>query len=270
MSFIAKGVSAVLGSRRVLQDVDFEAKPGDVTAIVGPNGSGKTTCLKALSGELRVDGHISVDGTDIRSLKPWQLAERRAVLQQATTMAFPFRVYEVVQLGLSRAIAGDSSDGAHRRIDQALTMVGLNGFGDRLYQELSGGEQQRVHLARVLCQVWEPVKNGSACYLFLDEPVASLDIRHQISIMQVARDYARRGGGVIAVMHDLNLTAMFADRVALFRAGRVAAFGPPADVFTDTMVHHVFDVPLAVSRLPTDDVPFVLPQSCGAFTPRRQ
>jgi iron complex transport system ATP-binding protein len=258
MSFIARNVSATLGSRRVLQNVDFEAKAGDVTAIVGPNGSGKTTFLKALSGELRVDGHISLDGADIRGLKPWQLAERRAVLQQATTMAFPFRVYEVVQLGLSRPVDRNSSD---KLIAQALSMVGLAGFGERLYQELSGGEQQRVHLARVLCQVWEPVKNGSASYLFLDEPVASLDIRHQIAIMEIAQGYARRGGGVIAVMHDLNLTAMFADQVFLMRSGSVVAKGPPSQTFTNALLSSVFDAPLAVSLVPRDDIPFVLPQS---------
>ncbi|GLQ38480.1 hemin import ATP-binding protein HmuV [Rhizobium albus] len=258
MSFIAQGVSATLGSRRVLQNVDFEAKAGDVTAIVGPNGSGKTTFLKALSGELRVDGHVFLDGTDIRGLKPWQLAERRAVLQQATTMAFPFRVYEVVQLGLSRPVDRNSSD---KLIGQALSMVGLAGFGERLYQELSGGEQQRVHLARVLCQVWEPVKNGSASYLFLDEPVASLDIRHQIAIMEIAHGYARRGGGVIAVMHDLNLTAMFADQVFLMRSGSVIANGPPSKTFTNALLSSVFDAPLAVNVVPHDDIPFVLPQS---------
>ena len=100
----------------------------------------------------------------------------------------------------------------------ALARVDLAGFEGRMYQELSGGEQQRVQLARVLCQVWTPVAEGRARYLFLDEPVSSLDIGHQLSVMRLARDFAARGGGVVAVMHDLNLTSMFADQVVMMQS----------------------------------------------------
>ena len=108
-----------------------------------------------------------------------------------------------------------------------MARVDLAGFGARFYQELSGGEQQRVQLARVLCQVWTPVLEGRPRYLFLDEPVSSLDIKHQLVIMDIARDFARRGGGVVAILHDLNLTAMYADRVLVMKRGRVAASGSP-------------------------------------------
>src|SRR5690606_8947929 len=116
---------------------------------------------------------------------------------------------------------------------QALARVDLAGFAGRLYQELSGGEQQRVQLARVLCQVWTPVLEGQPRYLFLDEPVSSLDIRHQLIIMNIARDFARRGGAVVAILHDLNLTAMFSDRIFVMHRGRLAAGGTPQDVLTD-------------------------------------
>jgi iron complex transport system ATP-binding protein len=145
--------------------------------------------------------------------------------------------------------------------DRALETVDLAGFAGRHYQELSGGEQQRVQLARVLCQVWEPVLDGRPRFLFLDEPVSSLDIKHQLVIMDVARDYARRGGGIIAVLHDLNLTAMYADRMMMLHEGRVAAFGAPADLLTDDLIENVFDCRLRVGVAPSGRTPFVLPQS---------
>ena len=146
-------------------------------------------------------------------MKPWQAASMRAVLPQATALSFPFTVREIVRLGLIGGRSGALPGEDERLPDRALARVDLDGFAGRFYQELSGGEQQRVQLARVLCQVWAPVLDGRPRYLFLDEPVSSLDIKHQLMIMNIARDFAKRGGGVVAILHDLNLTAMYADRV---------------------------------------------------------
>ena len=129
----------------------------------------------------------------------------------------------MVRVGHQAGPHGADPDVPH----QALRAVGLPGFEHRFYQDLSGGEQQRVQLARVLAQIWKPVRGGQPCWLFLDEPVASLDIGHQLGIMSLARDFARRGGGVVAVMHDLNLTAMFADKVAIMKEGAFIAAGTP-------------------------------------------
>ncbi|MCO5147945.1 MAG: heme ABC transporter ATP-binding protein [Aquamicrobium sp.] len=259
----AEKVSVSLGAKRILHDIDFVAQPGEVTAIVGPNGSGKTTFLKALSGDLKSTGTIRLNGRDLRELKPWQAAALRAVLPQATSLSFPFTVREIVRLGIvggrSGALAGD----AERLPERALARVDLEGFAGRFYQELSGGEQQRVQLARVLCQVWAPVLDGEPRWLFLDEPVSSLDIKHQLVIMKIAQDFAARGGGVVAILHDLNLTSMFADKVTVMSRGRVAAASTPADVFTDDLFHRVFECRLRVGALPATDVPFILPQSAS-------
>jgi iron complex transport system ATP-binding protein len=118
-----------------------------------------------------------------------------------------------------------------------------------------------VQLARVLCQVWTPVLEGEPRWLFLDEPVSSLDIKHQLVIMDIARDFAARGGGVVAILHDLNLTAMFADRVAVMSRGRVEAAGSPTEIFTDALIHRVFECRLKVGGLPPGGCPFILPQS---------
>jgi len=214
-----------------------------------------------LSGDLPFSGTVDINGRDLAAMKPVEAATARAVLPQATTLSFPFTVREVVRLGLVGGHSGVLPGENERLPERALARVDLDGFAGRFYQELSGGEQQRVQLARVLCQVWAPVLDGKPRYLFLDEPVSSLDIKHQLIIMNIARDFARRGGGVIAILHDLNLTAMYADRVFVMHRGRLAADGSPQEVLSDDLIEKVFDCRLRVGVLPAANMPFVLPQS---------
>jgi iron complex transport system ATP-binding protein len=145
----ARDVSVAIGGKRIVTDVDFTARPGEVAAIVGPNGSGKTTFLKALSGDLAFTGTVAVNGRDLSAMKPIEAAIARAVLPQATTLSFPFTVREVVRLGLVGGRSGVLPGENERLPERALARVDLDGFAGRLYQELSGGEQQRVQLARV-------------------------------------------------------------------------------------------------------------------------
>lgn len=242
----------------ILHGVDFAARAGEITVIAGPNGSGKSTLVKALSGEVASCGAIAINGRDLGAYKGWQLAAQRAVLAQETTVSFPFTVAEIVALGLTagcmRVEKPDSM------IELALHRVGLAGFGARRIHTLSGGERQRVHLARVLCQIWEPLSDDGPRWLIMDEPVASLDIRHQIALMDLAREYAKAGGGVIAVMHDLNLSAMYGDRIYLVKSGRVAAAGKPDEVLVPETLTDVFACPLHPNVTPSHGV-FVLPQS---------
>ncbi|HEV2896758.1 MAG TPA: heme ABC transporter ATP-binding protein [Pseudaminobacter sp.] len=259
----ARDVSVSIGGKQIIANVDFEIRSGELAAIVGPNGSGKTTFLRAVSGDLSYSGAIRINGRDIVALKPWQAAAMRAVLPQATALSFPFTVREIVKLGLTGGRSGALPGEDERLPDRALARVDLDGFAGRFYQELSGGEQQRVQLARVLCQVWAPVLDGSPRYLLLDEPVSSLDIKHQLIIMNIARDFARRGGGVVAILHDLNLAAMFADRIFVMHRGRLAAAGSPQSVLSDELISKVFECRLKVGALPAGNTPFVLPQSAA-------
>ncbi|KQV38168.1 MULTISPECIES: heme ABC transporter ATP-binding protein [unclassified Rhizobium] len=256
-------LSVRLSGKQVLHGVELEALAGKLTAIVGPNGSGKTTTLRAIAGEASYDGSVSINGYNIASLKPWELALKRAVLPQATVISFPFTVREIVRMGLAVG-ANTHPEEIDRIAQEALEAVDLAGFAGRFYQELSGGEQQRVQLARALCQIWEPVRNGEPAFLLLDEPVSSLDIRHQLTIMRLARNFCSRGGGVIAIMHDLNLTAMFADHMVMMKNGRVHAAGRPQEVMTDAVMENVFGCPMRVNATPTDAVPFVLPHTADA------
>ncbi|HEX2018138.1 MAG TPA: heme ABC transporter ATP-binding protein [Aurantimonas sp.] len=246
--------------RLAMHPTSLAVAPGTFTIVVGPNGAGKSTLMKLMAGELAPDGgRVLLDDRALASIPPRELARRRAVLPQNSALAFPFTVAEVVRLGLD---AGGRPSRA-QDIVEALERVDLAGFSGRYYQELSGGEQQRVHLARVLCQIGEPVSDGVPRYLFLDEPISSLDIRHQLAVLQIGRDFARAGGGVVAVLHDLNLAAGFADRLVVVSQGSIAADGPPAGTLTDALIESVFRLPLRVGTLPQPGIPFVLPQTAA-------
>ncbi|MBZ8119762.1 heme ABC transporter ATP-binding protein [Roseovarius sp. LXJ103] len=255
MSLIARDITFALGGKTILSDVAFTARPGAVTAIVGPNGSGKSTLLRILSGEESAGGAVTLNGMAVTARNASDLARIRGVLPQAANMAFPFTVIEVLRIGLQAGPYALRKGVA----EEALNAVGLTDYAGRYYHELSGGEQQRTQLARVLCQVWEPVLDGTPSWLLLDEPVASLDIGHQLIIMELARRYGDAGGGVVTVMHDLNLTALYADRVALMQDGQIAAEGAPSDVLTDAILSEAYGCHLRVNAPPPPGLPYILP-----------
>lgn len=257
---IAKDICVTLGRKVILHGVTANFAPAQLSVIVGPNGSGKTTLLRALTAEVPFDGQITLNGHDITQTPAWKLAAMRAVLPQATVLAFPFTVAEVVRLGQMGGVGAGGPD----RTSDALHRVGLTGYAERFYSDLSGGEQQRVQLARVLLQVWQPVSaSGAPRWLILDEPVSSLDIGHQLLVMQIARDFADQGGGVVAVMHDLNLSAMFADHMVLMRDGQVAAQGLVKDVLIDEHLSDAYGCALRVGVAPPERSVFILPQMAG-------
>lgn len=253
----AYDITVSLGRTQILHGLGFRAQAGQLSAIVGPNGSGKTTLLRAITGDVPFGGSVTLNDADTRALKPWELAAIRGVLPQSAVLAFPFTVIEVVRLGLQKGLSAAETDIPMA----ALERVSLAHYADRFFQELSGGEQQRVHLARVLAQVWQPVQDGVPHWLLLDEPVASLDIANQLEVMEIARGYANAGGGVVAVMHDLNLTAMFADHVAILSGGRCLAAGHPKEVMTDAILSKAYGCKLQVNTPPHTDTTFVLPHT---------
>jgi iron complex transport system ATP-binding protein len=252
-----QNLSVRLGRRDVLQGVTLTARAGEVLAICGANGAGKSTLLKAVLGEIAAEGTIRLNGHDIARARPQTLAPLRAVLPQDTEVAFAFPLGDIVTMGRE---AGDFA--ARPEVDQlALAAVGLQGHEARDFRSLSGGERQRGHLARALAQVWEPVGQSGPRWLMLDEPVASLDLGHQLQVMRLARSFADAGGGVIAIMHDLNLSAMFADRMGFLIDGHLAALGTPDAVMEPTLLTRAYGCEVALNKLPATG-PWLLPQAC--------
>lgn len=248
--FAADNISIRLGKRAVLCDVTFSLARGELVVILGPNGAGKSTLLKILTGDLQPDsGSISFDGRPLAAIAARDLARMRAVLSQSTGLNFPFTVLEVVRLGLEAARGGIERQQAARLLPRALNAVGLSGFEGRLHQELSGGEQQRVHLARVLCQAWAGMPDGSG-FLLLDEPVSNLDIRHQLQTLEAVRHHVSGGGGGLMILHDINLAALYADRLIMMAEGRIIREGKPADILDRAAILDVYgvDMPVEIAR----------------------
>lgn len=253
-----RNLSVRLGRRPVLEDVTLSARPGELLAICGANGAGKSTLLKAILEEVPAQGAIRLNGQEVGRGCPQVLARQRAVLPQDTDVAFSFTLAEIVAMGRE---AGDFA--TRPEVDRlALSAVGLLDREGDDFRTLSGGERQRGHLARALAQVWEPVGPDGPRWLMLDEPVASLDLGHQLKVMRLARSFADAGGGVLAIMHDLNLSAMFADRMAFLVDGRLAALGPPAEVMTEPLLERAYGCAVALDRVPSSG-PWLLPQNCG-------
>jgi heme transport system ATP-binding protein len=247
--------------QRLVEGVDLKLPRGKLIALVGPNGAGKSTLLRLFAGEIApTRGAITIDGREIGCVSTAELARRRAVVPQATALAFPFTVLEVVLMGAS--VPGFDIPG-QRAIGTALDAVetvGLAGFEQRLFTQLSGGERQRVAIARALCQLAAAYRpGGETTALLLDEPTASLDFAHQAVVLGEARRQAGLGRAVLTVLHDLNLAAAYADQIVLMSCGRIAACGTAAEVLRDDLLSQVYGCPVRTNAPPPDGRPFVLP-----------
>lgn len=257
-------VRVARGGTEVLRGVALAVQPGEVLAVIGPNGAGKSTLLHVLSGALRPDhGIAALDGVPLARLPRDELARRRAVLPQASVLSFPFRVREVVHLGRSPHRGRSTHGEDERAVEAAMRQAEVMHLADRIYTTLSGGERQRVHLARVLAQIGMPDREAghvdTSRYLLLDEPTNALDLTHQHACLTTARAVARQGGGVVAVLHDPNLAAQYADRIVVVDRGKVTATGTPDDVLTEAVMAETYGLDVTVGRHPTRDCPHVYP-----------
>lgn len=231
----------------LLQDISLQLHAGEILAIIGPNGAGKTSLLKAVVGDLPLDkGNVRACNFDLSTRRHdikanRQLAKRLAMLPQLSLLNFPYRVEEVVELGRAPHDSGLQQD--KDIVAQSLTAMDITHLRGRLYTRLSGGEKQRVQLARVMTQIWRAV-DAQPRLLLLDEPTSSLDLGHQQQLMQAIRDFATQGVAIVMVLHDINLAARNADRVLALQQGRMIGFGPPSKIINAKLIQQLFDVDL--------------------------
>jgi iron complex transport system ATP-binding protein len=244
------------GENVVVDGVSFAVAAGEMLGILGPNGSGKSTLLRLLSGVLApAAGSVSVHGHPLAGYSRRQLAQAIAVVPQETVIEFPFSVTEVVLMGRSPHLGGFAFEG-DRDVEvarRAMERTGVLDLAHRSIHELSGGERQRVVLARALAQ--------EASILLLDEPGAFLDIRHTVEIYDLLQDLQREGRSIVSVLHDLNLAALYCDRVALLKAGRLVRLGPPAEVITYAALTDVYETEVYVDTNDITGAVNVLPLS---------
>jgi len=243
-------------NKPLVQNINFHAKTGEFWAIVGANGAGKSTLMKLLSREhVPTSGNIYFHGKDLKKYKLKELAKLRAVLAQQNSITLSFSVQEIVLMGRYPFYDSQPTQRDLAIVDHCLQKVGIAGFKNRLFPTLSGGEQQRVQLARTLAQIWE-VNDG---FILLDEPTTGMDLLHQYETFQLARDMTGKGFGVIAVVHDLNLALQYADRVLMMKDGQTFSAGTPDQVLTEDNIKAAFGLSVRIIQPDDTHFPIIVP-----------
>ena len=254
VSWQAQRVSFSYLDGLVLHNINLSVKAGEMVGLLGPNGSGKTTLIKLASGVLKPNqGEIELDGSSLRQLSRKSIARSVAVVPQQFNIPFAFTAAEIVMLGrtpfLRAFVEGSEID--KQFVANALELVSISELKERRFDELSGGERQKVVLAMALAQ--QPK------LLLLDEPTLHLDITHQVEILELVRRLnVERGLTVMAAIHDLNLAALYFDRLILLKDGRVSADGSPAQVLTEDRIKEVFSASVRVEPHPVTGVPHII------------
>jgi iron complex transport system ATP-binding protein len=250
---MAVGLTFAYGERVVFRDVRFQIRPGELVALCGPNGAGKSTLLRLLVGLQRAaDGHVVLGADSVERLSRREIARRAALLPQDAPAELPLTVREAVSLGrLSHLRRFESESAADAdAVERALAATDTAALADRPVTELSGGERHRVHLARALAQ--------EAPLVLLDEPIAGLDLAHQLQALDLLRATVDRGRAALIAIHDLSLAARTCDRMLLLADGALQADGPPVDVLTPAHLARFFSVRAVVER-DERGRPFVVP-----------
>jgi len=261
MTLSAQGLSVNLGERTILHGLDFVCRPGEITAIVGENGAGKSTLMNCLSGGLSFDGEVYLNSRSLKRISLSEQAKYRAVLPQHSTLNFPLDVREIVRLALSLGTLSDREQDTI--ICKSLAQVDAAQLINRSYLKLSGGEKQRVQIARVLAQL-SAYKHNESQFLLLDEPTSALDLKHQYTVLKMIQSlcYSGRGSGVgaLIILHDLNLASLYCDKVLLLKGGELIKHDTPRAVFSRDRVSDTFGIEVFVDAHPETKQPYLVPK----------
>ena len=249
-------LSVAYGDKTVLRDVSFEVQPGEILALIGPNGAGKSTLIRAVTGVVpSKSGRVSVNGQDLAGLPHVQRARILAVVPQARQLGGAFSVEQAVMMGRTPYLnwLGQESKADKAAVRSALEQTSLETFADRQIAKLSGGEQQRVLLARALAQ--------STPVLLLDEPTNHLDLQHQTNLLSIVKRLAdEKNLAVVMAMHDLNLVSFFSDRVALLVDGELKGLGIPREVIRAEQISAAYHTPVEIVPHPVTGTPIIFPK----------
>lgn len=247
---------AARDGKRLLADVSFRVAAGELVVVLGPNGAGKSTLLRLLAGDHPLqEGEITWKGDPLKSFPLAEIARERAVLGQHNRIDLGFTVEEVVRMGRYPHFVDHPSKIDEEAVEQAMAKTHLASFRRRALDSTSGGEQQRTHIARTFTQV--DAKDRGPRMLLLDEPLNDLDIRHQHALMGAARAFASEGNCVLAILHDVNLAAQYADRILLLNGGKIVADGRPEEVLTAPILTEAYGLVAQVMRHPCQECPLV-------------
>jgi iron complex transport system ATP-binding protein len=255
----AENLCVHVGDNCLLNNINLEVNEGELLSIIGPNGAGKTTLINALMGDVqrafKVQGKVLFCGDDIKQLSLIKRAKQIAFLPQINLLNFPFKVDEVVGLARTPHSSGKVNDA--EIIAEALKALDILHLKDRLYTQLSGGEKQRVQLARVMAQIWREEDNAKRL-LFLDEPTASLDLGHQQQLMKIIRHFSNQGVAIVMIVHDINVAINYSDKLLALSDAEVVAIGSPENIITKQLIKNLYNLDVEITSHPISSKPMII------------
>lgn len=255
----ASNITLRINAKYLLHSVSVSFATESLSVIVGANGAGKSTLLKVLSGDITPNGgQVSFFGDAVQSICPKRMAQQRSVMPQSSALNFSFQVDEVVEMGRAPHITHCSPQKNRDIVKLAMKEMDVDHLRNRDYTTLSGGEKQRVHLARVVAQVWEPEPYKDR-FILLDEPTSSLDLHHQHQTLSYLKSIAQQGVGIVVVLHDLNLASLYADHIVVMKDGERVVQGSPRDVFQEDIILDAFHYKAHIHQHPDSDCPLIIP-----------
>lgn len=255
---VADSLTFKIGQRAIVKDISFSIRPGELLVILGANGAGKSTLFRLLSGERSpAAGSVKLNEKIITEYTPAELALKRAVLNQQNIVNMAFTVSEIVMMGRYPHYRSTPSLRDDEIGKEVMELTGIADFAERSYLSLSGGEQQRVQLSRVLAQIWDIPH----ALLLMDEPVASLDLQYQQQTLAIAKMLTKRGFMVISILHDINLAGQYADRIIMLKNGRKWYDGTVAEVLSAKNIYEVFEINSDVYTNPRTLKHFFIPRN---------
>lgn len=260
-------ISFAVGKKHLLKDVSLSVKPGELLAIIGSNGAGKSTLLKLMCKDILThSGDIRIRGKSITHYRLPELAKFRSVLAQSNTLSLSFQVEDLVVMGRYPHYDSRPSEADMAIVRQVMADTGITELAQRDYNTLSGGEQQRVQLARVMAQIYDQPKG----ILFLDEPTNGLDLLYQQQILSVARAMADRGYCIVCILHDINFAARFADNILILKNGERIAFGSPQEVITKENIQDAFNIEVRLLHDEDFRFPVIIPVTMETKTTKNR
>ena len=255
---IAENLTYTIKKHQIVKGVNFAVRPGEMVCLLGANGAGKSSLIKLLNGECTpTEGNVHLYGQHLQAYSPLSLAKVRATMAQQHRVSADFPVKDIVMMGRYPHYNHLPQEADLQAVQQTMELCGLSLLEDRSILSLSGGETQRVHLARVLAQLWEQPN----ALLLLDEPISAMDIKFQHQTLSLARTLANRGWIVVAVLHDINLAAQYADRLFLMKNGRKLMDGTPSEVLNSRNIYTIFGIDADVIVNPTTLHTYIVPKA---------
>ena len=245
-----QSLNYTINKKVIISDISFNVNEGDFISIIGPNGSGKSTLIKLISDDIKADsGFIEILGKKLADWHPIELAKNRAILPQFNNLSFPFTVIDVIKMGRYAVEMKENENIIYQKL---LEIFDLNDLEKQIYTTLSGGEKQRVQLARVISQIWSDSYHKKV--LFLDEPTAFLDIKHQLSLFKFLKSLNDMGLTIIMVIHDISQAILHSNKIMLMKEAKLIDYGQVDKIINNDLLNEVFDVCFDIEHLKKNQI----------------